>query len=100
MHPDILILDEPTAGLDPKCRRRLIQLLAGFHHTKLIASHDLDMVYELCERTIILKNGEIMADGPTSEIMMDEQLMEECSLEIPLSVQNCPRCRQALQSNK
>lgn len=93
MHPDILIMDEPSAALDPKSRRRLITLLQGFDHTKLIASHDLDMIFELCERTIIIKEGKIMADGPTSEILIDESLMEACSLEIPLSVQKCPRCQ-------
>jgi cobalt/nickel transport system ATP-binding protein len=50
------------------------------------------MVYELCERTIILKDGRIIADGLTSELMINEELMEKCSLEIPLSMQNCPRC--------
>lgn len=93
MHPDILVMDEPSAALDPKSRRRLIKLLKGFDHTKLIASHDLDMVFELCERTIILKEGKIMADGPTSELLIDEALMEACGLEIPLSIQKCPRCQ-------
>jgi cobalt/nickel transport system ATP-binding protein len=50
------------------------------------------MVYELCERTIILKDGRIIADGLTSELMINAELMEKCSLEIPLSIQNCPRC--------
>lgn len=92
MHPDILIMDEPTTALDPKSRRCLINLLKSFDHTKIIASHDLDMVFELCERTIILKEGVIIADGLTSELMINEELMEKCSLEIPLSIQNCPRC--------
>jgi cobalt/nickel transport system ATP-binding protein len=92
MHPEILIMDEPTTALDPKSRRCLINLLKSFDHTKIIASHDLDMVYELCERTIILKDGRIIADGLTSELMINEELMEKCSLEIPLCMQNCPRC--------
>lgn len=92
MHPEILIMDEPTTALDPKSRRCLINLLKSFDHTKIIATHDLDMVFELCERTIILKDGAIIADGLTSELLINEELMEKCSLEIPLSIQNCPRC--------
>lgn len=92
MQPDVLILDEPTSGLDPKARRRVIKILRSFEHTKIITSHDLDMVYEICARTIVLKNGEIVADGLTSEILVNEELMSSCGLEVPLSLQNCPVC--------
>lgn len=92
MHPDILILDEPTTALDPKSRRRLINLLDGFDHTKIIATHDLDMVYELCDRIIVLKDGKVIADGSSHEILMNETLMDSCNLELPLSIQNCPNC--------
>ncbi len=92
MLPDILIMDEPTLGLDPKSRRRLINLLNGFDHTKIITSHDLDMVLESCERIIVLKEGRIVASGPTLEILSDEKLLEDCSLELPLAMQNCPVC--------
>lgn len=92
MHPDILLLDEPTNALDPKSRRRLIDLLRGFNHAKIIATHDLDILFDLCERTIVLKDGMIMADGPTSEILVNEALMNQCNLEIPLSLQNCSKC--------
>jgi len=92
MSPDILILDEPTASLDPKSRRRLMNILSGFAHTKIITSHDLDMVLELCKRTIIIKEGRIISDGPTKDILTDRKLMEEAGLEIPLSLQNCPVC--------
>jgi len=54
MSPDILVMDEPTSGLDPRARRRLIEMLQAFKHSKIIATHDLDMVLDLCERTIIL----------------------------------------------
>ncbi len=94
MIPDILAMDEPSSGLDPKSRRRLINLLKGFSHTKIIASHDLDLVLELCERTIVLKNGKLVADGPTAEILKDGALLENCGLEIPLGLQNCPVCGQ------
>lgn len=92
MSPDILVMDEPTAALDPKSRRRLINLLKSFTHTKIIASHDLDMVLELCPRTIVLRDGKVAADGPTAKILTDGILMKECGLELPLGVQNCPAC--------
>jgi cobalt/nickel transport system ATP-binding protein len=92
MHPEILIMDEPSTALDPKSRRCLIDSLKSFDHTKIIATHDLDMVFELCERTIILKEGAIVSDGLTSELMINQEFMEKCNLEIPLSIQNCPRC--------
>lgn len=84
MSPDILIMDEPTSGLDPKSRRNLINILNSFEHTKIIATHDMDMVIDLCQRTIILKDGIIAADGPTLEIFADTVLLEACSLEPPL----------------
>ena len=87
MDPSILIMDEPTSALDPKARRKLINLLNSFDYTKIIASHDLDMILDTCERTIVLKNGEIVADGDTHNILLDRDLMEECDLELPLSCQ-------------
>ena len=95
MSPDILVMDEPTSGLDPFARRQLMNLLRGFHHTKIFTSHDLDMVLELCGRTIILHEGLIMADGPTAEIFRNEELLSACRLEKPLSMQGCPLCRQS-----
>ena len=87
MEPSILIMDEPTSALDPKARRKLINLLNSFDYTKIIASHDLDMILDTCERTIVLKNGQIVADGDTQNILLDRDLMEECYLELPLSCQ-------------
>jgi len=92
MSPDILVMDEPTSGLDPFARRQLITLIQNFHHTRIIASHDLDMVYEVCDRTIILNQGMIAADGPTREIFDNAMLLHECRLEKPFSLQGCPRC--------
>jgi cobalt/nickel transport system ATP-binding protein len=92
MTPDILVMDEPTAGLDPQARRQLINLLHTFKHSKIIATHDLDMVMDLCERTIILHDGKIKADGPTSEIFQNEQLLAESHLEKPFRLQACPVC--------
>lgn len=93
MNPDILVMDEPSSALDPKSRRRLINLLRGFTHTKIIATHDLDMVMELCERTIVLSEGKIVIDGATGEILSNGELMDKCGLEIPLGLQKCPVCR-------
>ena len=92
MTPDILVLDEPTNGLDPHARRQLITLLKEFHHSKIVTSHDLDMVLEVCERTIILNGGVVRADGPTVDIFRDDALLRECRLEKPLSMQGCPVC--------
>jgi cobalt/nickel transport system ATP-binding protein len=92
MSPSILVMDEPTSSLDPRARRQLIQLLAGFDHTKIIATHDLDMALDLCSRTIVLKDGGIVADGPTGEILEDEGLLQASNLEKPLRLQGCPVC--------
>ena len=92
MSPDILVMDEPSANLDPRARRTLIELLAGFHHTKIIATHDLDLVLDLCPRTIVIREGRIMADGLTRDIFTNDQLLEESHLEKPLRMQACPVC--------
>ena len=88
MNPSILIMDEPTSALDPKSRRRIINLLNNFNYTKIIATHDLDVVLDTCERTIVLKDGKIAADGLTKDILLDKNLMEMCDLELPLSCQS------------
>lgn len=94
MEPDVLALDEPTAALDPKARRRLIELLQSFKHTKIIATHDLDMVIEVCQRTVVLKAGKVVWDGPTKELLQQEDLLKENGLELPLAMQGCPICGQ------
>ncbi len=90
--PDILILDEPTSSLDPKSRRRLMKILGGFEHTKIITSHDLDMVLDICQRVIVMKDGQAIADGPAKGVLTNKVLMEEAGLEMPLSLQGCPVC--------
>jgi cobalt/nickel transport system ATP-binding protein len=87
MTPDILLLDEPSSGLDPKSRRQLIDWLKSFHHTKIIATHDLDLVLDVCERTIVINNGHVAADGNTSDIFSDTVLLETNHLEKPLCMQ-------------
>jgi len=92
MSPDILVMDEPTSALDPFARRQLMTLLKDFRHTKIFTSHDLDMVLELCERTIVLHQGQVRADGPTKEIFSNDTLLAECCLERPLTMQDCSAC--------
>lgn len=75
MHPSVLVLDEPTAGLDPRARRSLIELLRTLPQTMLVASHDLEMVRELLPRTVVMDNGEIVVDGPTEQILFDEDIL-------------------------
>lgn len=92
MSPSILVMDEPTSNLDPKARRQLIHLLKTFEHTIILATHDLDMVLDLCSRTIVLKKGRIEADGPTREILQNAALLDACRLEKPMRLQSCPIC--------
>jgi cobalt transport protein ATP-binding subunit len=86
MDAKILVLDEPSAGLDPRGRRNLIDMLRGFdQHTMLISTHDMRMAYELCPHTIVLDRGCIVADGLSSEILTNRDLMEQHGLESVLS---------------
>ncbi len=81
--PSILVLDEPTSSLDPKGRRELKELLRQISITKLIATHDLELVVELCSRVIVLDEGAVVAEGPTVGLLSDEELMVRHSLERP-----------------
>ncbi len=83
MDPKILILDEPSAGLDPRARRTLINLLRELPITMLVSTHDMKLVQELFPRTIIMDDGRIVADGKTNEILEDEKLLNEHGLERP-----------------
>lgn len=84
MNPEVLVLDEPTSNLDPRGRWELIELLRGLSLTKLIATHDLEMVRELCERTVLLDQGRVVADGPTLSILSDQALLAEHGLAPPI----------------
>ncbi len=84
MTPDIILMDEPSIALDPRNRRNLIHILNSFEHLKIIASHDLDMILDTCERTILLSNGKIIYDGPSEKILTNKKLLEENGLELPL----------------
>ena len=81
MQPDILVLDEPSAGLDPRARRGLINLLRSLPITMLASTHDMLMVRELFPRMIIMDEGRIVADGPTAELLEQQELLEAHGLE-------------------
>jgi len=83
MKPEVLVLDEPTAGLDPRSRRALIRLLDQLPLTMLVSTHDMLMVRELFPRMIIMDEGRIVADGPTAALMADSALLEAHGLEKP-----------------
>ena len=85
LDPDVMIMDEPSNALDPGNRRRLINVLNSLNCTKLIATHDLDMIWDTCERSILISEGKIAADGSTKELLTDKKLLESNHLELPLS---------------
>lgn len=84
--PSVLALDEPTANLDPRGRRRFIELIQALPSAKLIATHDLEMALEVCPRVLLLDAGQIVADGPSRDILGDAELLEAHGLETPLSL--------------
>ena len=86
MTPDMILLDEPSVALDPKNRRNLIHVLNEFEHLKLIASHDLDFIWDTCNRVVLVNRGEIIADGSPEEILRDGELLDANGLEKPLSL--------------
>jgi cobalt/nickel transport system ATP-binding protein len=76
LRPSVLVIDEPTANLDPRSRRAIIALLRDLHDTQVIATHDLDLARDLCSRTILLDSGQKIADAPTAEILEDDSLLQ------------------------
>lgn len=88
--PSVLALDEPFGNLDPRARRSIIRILQSFQGSQIIATHDLNLVAELCPRVVILDEGRVQADGPTERILSDELLVEKHGLEVPLRYKtNC-----------
>ena len=87
MNPRLVLFDEPTSFLDPRTRRKLMEQLKQLNVTKLIATHDLDMALELCDRVIILKDGEVFEQGEARMLLADKRLMEEAGLELPYCLQ-------------
>jgi cobalt/nickel transport system ATP-binding protein len=93
----VLLLDEPSAGLDPASRRHVIELLTGLPQTKLVASHDLDLIAETCERVLLLSEGRLVRDASARDVFQDRELLSSCRLEQPLSMQRCAVCSRDLR---
>ena len=85
MEPEAILMDEPTSALDPYNRRLIINTIRELTQTKVITSHDLDMILDTCDRVILLSDGKIAADGPAQEILRDRALLESHRMELPLS---------------
>ena len=88
MKPEILVLDEPSSNLDPKHRRELINFLKKLKITKIIATHDLDLVLNVCSRVILIDKGKLITEGKTLDILGNKSLLEAHSLELPSSLSN------------
>ena len=84
MKPEILVLDEPSSNLDPASRRELADILRSLKITTLMVTHDIPYAYELCERSIILSGGIVVADGDTKKILSDSKLLKDNRLELPV----------------
>lgn len=87
MEPKVLLMDEPTSTLDPYNRRLVINTVNSLSRTKIITSHDLDMILDTCSRVILLSEGRIAADGPAETILRDKALLEAHRMELPLRFQ-------------
>ena len=86
MEPEVILMDEPTSALDPYNRRIVIDTIRELEQTKLITSHDLDMILDTCNRVILLSDGRIVADGTAEDILHDRTLLEKHRMELPLSL--------------
>ena len=86
MEPEVILMDEPTSALDPYNRRIVIDTIRELEQTKLITSHDLDMILDTCNRVILLSDGRIVADGTAEDILHDRALLEKHHMELPLSL--------------
>ncbi len=86
MNPDIMILDEPSASLDPSCRRKTIELLKSMSKTMIIAGHDLPLLLEVCDRALIIDKGKIVIDGQPKSIFTNNSIMKNSGLEFPFNL--------------
>ncbi len=84
MEPEMILMDEPSSSLDPYNRRKVIDTVKALPQTRLITSHDLDMILDTCSRVILISGGRIAADGPAEEILTDKALLEANRMELPL----------------
>ena len=87
MEPEMIVMDEPSIALDPVNRRRVINTINSLPQTKLIASHDLDMILDTCQRVLLISRGKIVADGNAEAVLLDQALLEANQMELPLCVQ-------------
>ena len=87
MEPETILMDEPSTALDPVNRRTVINTINTLPQTKLLASHDLDMILDTCQRVILLSRGKIVADGPAERILRDQALLEANRMELPFCLQ-------------
>ena len=85
MEPEVLLMDEPSVALDPQNRRNLIHILEELPVAQVIASHDLDFLYDTCDIILVLSDGKIVADGTPDQVLLDEERMQAYGLELPLS---------------
>ncbi|HEY9599705.1 MAG TPA: ATP-binding cassette domain-containing protein, partial [Cyanophyceae cyanobacterium] len=106
MQPQVLVFDEPSAQLDPRSRRQFIELLQSLPLTQLIATHDLDLALDLCDRTVVLSRGQVVYDGETERVMSDRDFLVQHALELPLSysrpycaVKHAPLTRALIRSS-
>ena len=90
MEPEMILMDEPSTALDPVNRRTVINTIRQLPQTKLIASHDLDMILDTCQRVILLSHGNIVADGDAEAILRDKALLEANRMELPFCLQGYP----------
>lgn len=87
MEPDVILMDEPSTALDPVNRRTVIRTICALPQTKLIASHDLDMILDTCDRVLLLSHGKIVADADAETILRDKELLEANRMELPFCLQ-------------
>jgi cobalt/nickel transport system ATP-binding protein len=90
MEPEAVLMDEPTSALDPYNRRIVINTIRELDQTRIITSHDLDMILDTCDRVILLSEGRIVADGKASVLLRDRELLERHRMELPLSIMGRP----------
>lgn len=90
MNPDVILLDEPSNDLDPSNRRKLINVLNSLKQTCIIATHDLDLLLETCDRIILINEGKIIKDGSIKEVLLDKKLLEDNHLELPHCLMGLP----------
>jgi cobalt/nickel transport system ATP-binding protein len=83
LDPCLILLDEPTAGLDPRGRRELIELIRGLEKTLIVATHDLELVHDICPDVALIDQGSIVTHGPSSVVLADAELMRAHGLEVP-----------------